>query len=181
VTQSLAGLVASAGQLLGTNTDDNAAAGKVGEMKLIQTNNYTTPIQLTSTTACNAGAATCPSTGGTQSTTLTPGDWSCMAMGAFTAGGTTTVTRYRTAVSDASATMPTLAVIANSGGSGRVIIEQVGSIVMASGDTISNVIPPFQVQVSQATATLPLYLVTQATFTGSTLSTFGSLECRRMR
>lgn len=63
VTQGAAGSVQSAGQLLGTNTDDAAGTGFVGE--IIQT------------IISEASAVSCPNASGTAvaSITLTPGDW----------------------------------------------------------------------------------------------------------
>jgi hypothetical protein len=59
VNQNDSGLVASAGQLLGTNTSDNAASGHVGEFILVQTSNSV------STTATYFDAASFDFTGKT--------------------------------------------------------------------------------------------------------------------
>lgn len=63
VGQTISGLVASAGQLKGTNTDDNAATGYVGEH---------VEFLITTTTALTAASGTFEDVGGI---TLSAGDW----------------------------------------------------------------------------------------------------------
>lgn len=67
VTQSTAGLVSSAGQLLGTNTNDTASAGNVGEA-ITTTVNTNSPNQATPTGGTNYDVAS-------SSITVTAGDW----------------------------------------------------------------------------------------------------------
>lgn len=64
VTQSVAGLVVSAGQLLGTNTNDSAASGKVGEF--ISATGTQTTLSTTAGTYTSITSA---------SVSLTAGDW----------------------------------------------------------------------------------------------------------
>lgn len=161
----------------GTATNDTACAGCVGEV-LRLTRVRSAAIGLTTNTSCNIGSATCPSTGGTQSFTLTPGDWSCQAMAGFNySSGGTCIQAARLSISKTSATLsasdtygvPT---------SGEAAYEQISvSNMFCSGEMVRD-IPPFQVTVSSNT---PLYLVLQATFSVSTLTGWGSMECRRMR
>lgn len=162
----------------GTATGGTAAAGYVGET-LRLTRVQSAAIGLSSATTCNVGAATCPSTGGTQSITLTPGDWSCQSMVGFTTGSATSVTAMRNCISATSATLPAADTTAvPTTGEACSQVSQAADVTSAGEVVLS--IPPYQVTVT-AGATKVLYLVARASFTVSTLTTYGSLECRRMR
>lgn len=93
VTQSLSGVVLSAGQLKGTNTNDNASAGYVGE--------YNSTV-----THLNTGAAF--STGGAAqnmaSISLTAGDWDVIAKAGYSYVSSPTVSTFIPSISLVSGT-----------------------------------------------------------------------------
>jgi urease alpha subunit len=175
---SIGGALYVAGQIPGTATNDTATAGNVGEVMRL-TRARSASIQVTSNTACNVGAATCPATGGTQSITLTPGDWSCQAMMTIDMAATTCVQAINLAVSATSNTLPSTDVISVPT-SGEAMYRDMSSSNMFCNDEFTKTIPPYQVTVASG-ATKTLYLVAQTTHTVSTLNVYGSLECRRMR
>jgi hypothetical protein len=55
-----------------------------------------------------------------------------------------------------------------------------GAVALNNTDVLSLIIPPYQALVGAGT-TQTLFAVADATFGVSTLSDFGSIECRRMR
>lgn len=78
VTQTTAGLVKSAGQLLGTNTNDDAAAGYVGEyVSSVVTDSASVPMPASTFTSIT-------------SITLSAGDWDVSAIGGLSGNGATT-------------------------------------------------------------------------------------------
>ncbi len=165
---------------LGVTTNSDAAAGYIGQVLQIVQPRASAPA-LTTNTACNVGAATCPSTGGTQSITLTPGDWDCHGAIGFIPTATTSVTNYTVATSVNSATLPGLtnssANPTTVAGDLRMNFSQPAAVDGAvNGRDFS--IPSFRV--SKASSGF-LYLVAQATFTASTLGVYGYLQCRRIR
>ncbi len=98
----------------------------------------------------------------------------------FDGGGATSITLYQASISKTSNTLSATSTLYNpTAGEARVDQDPAGSaIVTASTDVIGIVIPPYQITVA---TTQQLFLVAQATFGASTLSDFGSIECRRMR
>jgi hypothetical protein len=82
VTQSLPGVVKSAGQLKGTNTNDAAATGYVGE--IISNNGAGAP-----TSASTANAATSGNWANIASASLTAGEWDVSVTGVLISGGGT--------------------------------------------------------------------------------------------
>lgn len=155
-------------RIWGTQTNDNATAGYVGET--LNCNRAQGGTGFTSGTPGNI----C-STGG-NSITLTPGDWQVSGACGFLPSGTTSITVMDCAVSKTSATLPSAAVLADpSAGEIWMTHRQAASV---NGNYITFSIPSFRVSVSAST---PLYLVAGATFTVSTMSGYGYLEARRMR
>lgn len=152
----------------GTQTNDNATAGYVGE-----TLNCSRAQGGTGFTSGTPGNIC--STGG-NSITLTPGDWQVSGACGFLPGGSTSITVMDCAVSKTSATLPSAATLADpSAGEIWMTHRQAASV---NGNYITFSIPSFRVSVSAST---PLYLVAGATFTVSTMSGYGYLEARRMR
>ena len=74
------------GQISGTGTNDNAAAGKVGEI-ITQTVAQGSAVSLTTSTSVTV-----------MSVALTPGDWDCNAVGGRNVTGTTSVTSLKTSL-----------------------------------------------------------------------------------
>lgn len=169
-----------AGQLIGkgTATNDSAPTGYIGEQFGPISRALASAVALTTATACNVGAATCPSTGGTQSFTLTAGDWEVRGAVGFVIANTTTITRLTAAISATSATLPATSTTAlPTAGEVRYEWSQ-ASAAPGSSVPITIQIPPFRVTVA---TTKTLYLVAQATFATSTATTFGYMDARRIR
>lgn len=93
VTQDNAGLVKKAGQLLGTNTNDDAAAGYVGEYK-----------QANSAGAGVGSSSTAPNTN-IASISLGPGDWDVWGSAVLTLGSITSPNTLTLGVSKSSGSM----------------------------------------------------------------------------
>ncbi len=113
--------------------------------------------------------------------TLTAGDWDCSAQCGFKMAATTQVSGMYCGVSATSGAMPGVDVLAvpTSGEARSRFSTTDGSIMFVSGDWTQS-IPSYQVTVA-AGATLPLYLVANASFTTSTMTAHGLLQCRRQR
>lgn len=172
--------VAAPGHQSGSLTNGAANAGEVGEVIRL-TRSLASAIALSNNTPCNVGANTCPATGGTQSIVLTPGDWSCQAMIGFSAGGATTSSTLAGSISKTSNTLSSQSTTAATPTSAESRMEVDTNQVFGGSSFLSTIsIPPYQVLIASGT-TQTLYLVAQSAFATSTLSTFGSMECRRMR
>ncbi len=163
---------------IGTTAGDDAAAGRVGEFPTRLTRVRSAQIGITSAQTCNVGSATCPSTGGTQSITLTPGDWEISGYVGFSPNTTTTVTDLNVGISKTSATMPAVDVIGvPTAGESRLRIF-VSSGVIITGGEYTFAIPRYRASFSTSTT---LYLVALTTFGVSTTFVYGSMEARRIR
>lgn len=166
VTQSAPGVVKSAGQLLGTNTNDSAASGYVGEY-VIQSRVITSGLSLTSNTATNLT---------TSALTLTAGDWDICASVGFDPGATTVVNNTRASISKTSATLSAAATIGVPTDGEMQVFYQNGGVT-PNGD-LSLQIPPYRISLS---ASDDLYLVVQSGFTTSTMAAYGAIWARRVR
>jgi hypothetical protein len=159
VTQTLPGVVLSAGQLKGTNTNDNAAAGYVGEY----VEDVNTGVALTTGTSADIGTLS-----------LTAGDWDVVTSSQFNAAATTIAASYTMSISKTSAT--------NAGTTGY---PTAGEIIIAANfdDTTGNndrsfFTPPVRVSLS---ATTNIYGVVTSSFTVSTMTASGAIWARRVR
>jgi hypothetical protein len=144
--------------VLGTNTNDNAAAGFVGEYV---------------ESAAQGGSAVALTTGVTANVTsisLTAGDWDVFGTLAFVAAATTNITSLTGGASTISATMP-------SGIQGRTNI----AVFPNAGNTVAGNPSGFLHNRFSLNATTVVYLVANATFAISTLSAFGFIAARRVR
>jgi hypothetical protein len=142
---------------LGTTTNDNAAAGNIGEY-------------ISSTVLAGAAVAlTSTVTADITSISLTAGDWDVEAVLAFAPAATTTVTVIEGAISQTSATLPT---IPASGGYARL------ALAFTAGAT--QVIATSRARMSLAGATT-IYLPARATFAVSTMGAYGFIGARRPR
>lgn len=163
VAQSQAALGITPGQIVGTTTNDNAAAGAIGE--LISSNvNGASPVALVTSTAKTI-----------TSISLTAGDWDVWATGGFTGAASTTVTQLISSISTTTNTLPTFL-----NGDGATAAQ------WYNGNTIFNVtgggaifgVGPIRISLAGTTT---YFLVEQASFATSTASGFGSLFARRRR
>ena len=163
VAQSSAGLVKSAGQLLGTNTNDSAATGYVGEY-LNQTRLRSAASALVDNTAANVTAT---------ALTLTAGDWDISGYVGLT--GAVTVVSADFAIGTTSATVPAADTLG---------VPTTGQcrIATPTGSTASvdHVISFPSVRATIA-ATTTYYLVARVDWSAGAPSVYGSIQARRVR
>lgn len=140
--------------LEGTNTNDSAAAGYVGE--LIQNTNSAS---LTSGSSANCAQIT-----------LTAGDWDIYLGGLFSGAGATTTTQVQLGINTTSATLP--------GGNPplQMFLFRVSSAItdFIYGPSVG----PYAVSIASSTT---YYGVSQATFSVSTYSASCRMRARRIR
>lgn len=157
-SQTVGPTVPIAGQIVGTATNDSAAAGNIGEY-VVSTVLAGSQVSLTSGAQTNI-----------TSISLTPGDWDIWFNGVFSAGGTTNSTLLTFSISSttgtADLTPPHF---------GAVPTPTAG---LVGGLGLNAVAGPFRVSLS---ATTTYFAVAQTTFTISTLAGYGSLQARRRR
>lgn len=162
-------------QHIGTATNDAATAGYVGETFLLSKVRSAGPA-LSTGTVCNVGATSCPATGGTQSITVTAGDWQICAGVGYKTAATTSYTSIDFAVSKTSNTMP---------GADVLYVPTAGEMrggwnapATVPVNDLGFTMPCYRASFSSSTA---LFLVADMTFTVSTVNVYGYLEARRMR
>lgn len=144
--------------IVGTTTNDNAAAGSVGEY-------------ISSTVAIGSAVSLVNATSKTiTSISLTAGDWDVHGNIGFIAAGGTTIGAIAAAISATDNTLPT----APNGGSYNTIVA-----TLAAGIT-TNVIPTGMTRISLASTTT-YYLVANSSFSVSTMTAFGFIGARRVR
>lgn len=147
----------------GTITNDNAAAGHVGEEK-ISTVAFANVVSETTATPVNV-----------TSLALTPGDWDVSGVINRSLGGVT-ATVYAGAISPTTGAIP-----AQAGGSGvgadSVVTQSATHGTTITGNFITAIGP---VRVSIA-ATTTIYLVAADTFSAGTVGVFGTIRARRVR
>lgn len=144
--------------LSGTNTNDNAAAGYVGEVQqsivasgsaLALTNNV--PLNITSIS-------------------LTAGDWDVSGVVSYITGNTSVTTYFISSISTTSATLDT---------NNWYLFSFNGSYTAAGTNTTH--LAPVSVLRASLSGTTTYYLVAQAGFTVAGVSAFGRIYARRMR
>lgn len=144
--------------IVGTTTNDSAAAGSVGELISASVASGSA-VALTTSTSANV-----------TSISLTAGDWDVSGIISFTGAATTTVTTQIGSISNTSATLDT--------SDGRIVSQ------FYNGNTVYNTIltrhgiPPTRISLASTTT---IYLVAQSTFAVSTSGAFGVLRARRIR
>jgi hypothetical protein len=143
--------------IVGTTTNNNAAAGSVGEL-----------IQST-VLAGSAVSLTTATTANVTSISLTAGDWDVWGSVWFVVNGGTTTSIQIAAISVTSATLPTAP------GSGAM-----AQVQMAAGGGSTQGMPVGMARTSLASTTT-VYLVAQSSFSGSTLTAYGYIGARRVR
>lgn len=149
-----------AGQIPGTATNDNAAAGMVGEVALADLPSGSSVAVSGSLIATDIA-----------SKSLTPGDWNVWGSIGYSPGASSTVFIVRGWVNDVSATQPT------SFSQGLVSLDYgSGGIVASSASVIA--IPQKRFSLSVTTT---IYLTARFSYSGSASTGFGSLYARRVR
>lgn len=152
--------------IVGTPTNDNASAGKVGE------------IISASVVRSSAITVTSGATLNVVSISLTAGDWDVQATITIEPSGTTVVTNFTPAISTTSITLPGADTIGvpDSTGQIRMDINYPAGYVPTS--VISQGIPSTRVSLS---GTVTYFLVLRSNFSISAETVYGSLFARRMR
>jgi hypothetical protein len=147
------------GQRKGTTTNDSASAGNVGEY--IESNIASADaVSLTSTTPANV-----------TSISLTVGDWDVTADVTYTPAATTNFTLAAHSISQTSATQDFV-----TGAAYNAYRFPAGNVPVNGFNTAG--IGPVRKLLA---ATTTIYLVTQSTFTVSTMTAHGILRARRVR
>jgi hypothetical protein len=144
------------GQIPGTATNDNAAAGDIGEY-------------ITSTVLVGSAvplSANVPIT--MTSMSLTAGDWDVSGIIVYNAAGTTVTASIYCGISLVNNTQPTL------GAAGSFF----ANTLTTAGDLFTSQCGPARISVASTT---PVYLVAQANFSVSTDAAYGTLVARRRR
>jgi len=145
--------------LRGSQTNDSATAGDVGEL-------------ISGTVAANTTSLSTGSTanvGTNTNITLTAGDWDCTGVVNFTFGATTSITNLAGGISTTTATLPAQ----------DSYFDYETSAIVPTGSAVATwVVPTVRISASGST---PVFLVSQATFTVSTIKVGGTIRCRRMR
>jgi hypothetical protein len=145
-----------AGQVQGTSTNDNAAAGNIGEFVTSAVASGSA-VNLTNNTPANITAIS-----------LTAGDWDVTGNIVFASGVSTVVTLLQGGISLTTAALPA---------------SPAGGYAIWSGSLTGvnqNGLPLIPSRLSLASTTT-VYLVTVATFSTSTLAAYGSISARRAR
>lgn len=143
--------------IVGTATNDNAAAGSVGEH--IQSNiPVGSAVALTTTTAANL-----------TSIPLTAGDWDVWLNAAINPAATTSITALLASISQTSATRDTAT-------GGAASDQRCAAVVPASPMNI--LVGPLRISLASTTT---IYGVVQSNFTVSTNAAYGILRARRVR
>lgn len=145
----------SGSPITGTTTNDNAAAGKVGEF-------ITASIATGSSVSLTSGT-----TANVTSISLTSGDWNVFGVVDFNPGATTVTTYFQGGISQTTATL----------GAQDTFFSNTFAIATTSTDA-SEVCPVLRVSLATTTT---IYLVAKAGFTISTLKAYGTVSARRVR
>lgn len=154
--------------IIGTTTNDNAGAGKVGEY-LAQSRVLSAETAMTTNTTLNVTAT---------KLTLTAGDWDIGGMVNFDFNTTTSATVLQAATSLTSATLPATDTVGVASGGEMRAIQYFATTGLVTNGLIQLIIPPHRASLS---GTTDFYLVAQATFTVSTTAASGSIWARRVR
>lgn len=156
----------------GTNTNDNASAGYVGE-HLFQNTLRSSPVSLSTGTAANVlGTAL----------TLTAGDWDLSGYVAFK-GSSSAVMQILGHATTQSATLggtaPSNDIGISDARDGCVAsLSQTSGLDSASGNDLSLALAPMRVTLSGSQT---IYLIAFAVFSVGTVSAYGRLDARRVR
>lgn len=145
--------------ILGTTTNDNAAAGRIGE--------YTeSVVEQASAVSLSTGTAA-----NVTSLSLTAGDWQLSGFVAIVPGATTNIVSSFNGISTTSATFGAADTINTNA------INSAAGVVYGA----NNIRASTQVLRFSLSSTTTVYLVANCNFTVSTADVFGTLRARRMR
>lgn len=158
-----AGTVVNSAGIIGTATNDSAAAGAIGEF-VTATVASGSAVSLTTATAADV-----------TSISLTAGDWDVSAQVVHNAAAGTSITILQIGISVTTATLPTQAGGSGIGTDPLAIFRVAASI---PGGALTTSVPPVRVSLA---ATTTIYLVVSDTFTVSTMSAYGTIRARRVR
>ncbi len=139
----------------GTQTNDNAAAGYIGEY------------QTATLTSASAVSMTTASAVGITSVTLGAGDWDVQGTVCYHGSGTTNISDVKQAVTAASGVISTTP--------GTFTYDYIGLVVTDDGCYVS---PTTRMSLA---ASAPVYLSSVSDFTVSTETAYGALRARRVR
>lgn len=147
----------TAGQFLATATNDDAAAGRVGEFMEALVFPPSSGVSLTANAPANVAYVD-----------LTPGDWDVEAVGMFTFGVGATADRFEAAVSTTSADFAPF--------------NGLTTLLFTWGNTaVDPSIPTPKIRVKVASGTTRVYLVVRCNFGVSTCKAYGGISARRAR
>ncbi len=149
------------GGIVGTTTNDNAAAGKVGEY--FTTAVTGSPVSITNNTSTNMA----------QITNLPAGDWDVSGIIAFQTASTTVVTAVNAWISSSSATLPSDSSTISRADAGSAGVSNVGT-----GITLGLAIAQQRFSLAAPTT---IYISGYATFATSTMNMVGYISARRVR
>ena len=141
--------------LIGTSTNDNAAAGNIGEY-ISSTIVQGSAVSLTTGTSTNVTGIN-----------LTAGDWDVGGNVLYKIGATTTISICASGASSSSATLPA--------------VDKIWQYLPTSFSSSFDQGFPVPTQRFSLAASTTVYLVANATFAISTCSAYGNLFARRMR
>ncbi|ETR75867.1 hypothetical protein X566_19060 [Afipia sp. P52-10] len=141
----------------GTNTNDNAAAGDMGE-HVSASRGFGSALALTSGAAADV-----------TSISLAPGDYEVVGAVAFLGDAATSCSVHQAGISTASATLP---------GTGLFAAFTNGGTIFTTGAGPAYNVGPVRISLSVTTT---IYFVGQAVFSGGTMSVYGSIRARRVR
>lgn len=150
------------GGIPGTNTNNNATAGNVGEF-------------ISATLA--SGAAIVLGNGAPSnvvSVNLTAGDWDVSSTVDFNNAGATS-TDFRSGISLATGTLPTQPGGAGLGTDALAVIPLILTLIT---DVFTQSVSPVRLSIA---ATTQVFLVAQSSFSAGAISAYGTLRARRMR
>lgn len=153
---SVTGIPGTRGQLLGTNTNDSAVAGNVGE--------YTT-----SNVAATGAAITSASQTNITSISLTAGDWDVSGYVGYNGAAGTTCGFAVASISTTSATL---------GGDSQRSKAVLNNAVLSNFDNLELATPVVRLSLASTTT---VYLVAYVTFGVSTMNAYGMIRARRVR
>lgn len=149
----------STSEIIGTTTNNNAAAGSVGEV-ISSAVLFASRTSLTTATPKNV-----------TSISLTAGDWDVYGSLDFFGGATTVVTYIGGAISSTSATLPDPAYY-------QVFNINPPAAIYSGGIDFAATVPTVRISLASTTT---IYLVAQSVFSTSTNSVCGNIYARRAR
>lgn len=155
-------VAATPGQVVGTNTNDDATAGNVGEYV---SSEITSGFAVTLTNGTSANVT---------SISLTAGDWDVTITGYFNPDGGTTTTVGVMSISTVSATLSAAPISRI----GLIAMPSAGYLGAGSGGNLTVIAGPTRVSLASTTT---VYFVALGSFSGGALRAYGHLRARRMR